>query len=178
MSLQLLSYGVVRLRPLLLQYFWEGKIRAAVVFSSLTFYCSSSGCCRNRTIQINYCNAAVRSAAILAYKPNINVESWANHILNSINTRAHDYNSRVGLTILVGLIGSRRLNELSRAANRAESNELYKNRPWKKSTFPPPTFTKVCFSSLNSKTGQITSLNFSNRAFYLPGAVSKAALLQ
>jgi hypothetical protein len=48
----------------------------------------------------------------------------------------------------------------------------------KKSTFPPPTFTKVRFSSLNSKTGQITSLNFSNRAFYLPGAVSKAVLLQ
>jgi hypothetical protein len=48
----------------------------------------------------------------------------------------------------------------------------------KKSTFPPSTFTKVRFSSLNSKTGQITSLNFSNRAFYLPGAVSKAVLLQ
>jgi hypothetical protein len=48
----------------------------------------------------------------------------------------------------------------------------------KKSTFPPPTFTKVRFSFLNSKTGQITSLNFSNRAFYLPGAVSKAVLLQ
>jgi hypothetical protein len=47
----------------------------------------------------------------------------------------------------------------------------------KKSIFPPPTFTKVRFSSLNSKTEQITSLNFSNRAFYLPGAVSKAVLL-
>jgi hypothetical protein len=44
---------------------------------------------------------------------------------------------------------------------------------WKKSTFPPPTFAKVHFSSLNSKTGQTTSLNFSNRAFYLPGAVLK-----
>jgi hypothetical protein len=49
---------------------------------------------------------------------------------------------------------------------------------WKKSNFPPPTFMKVRFSSLNFKTGQITSLNFSNRAFYLPGAVSKAVLLQ
>jgi hypothetical protein len=48
----------------------------------------------------------------------------------------------------------------------------------KKSTFPPLTFTKVRFSSLISKIGQITSLNFSNRAFYLPGAVSKAVLLQ
>jgi hypothetical protein len=48
----------------------------------------------------------------------------------------------------------------------------------KKSTFPPPIFTKVRFSSLNFKTGQTTSLNFSNRAFYLPGAVLKAVLLQ
>jgi hypothetical protein len=30
----------------------------------------------------------------------------------------------------------------------------------KKSTFPSSTFTKVRFSSLNSKIGQITSLNF------------------
>jgi hypothetical protein len=44
----------------------------------------------------------------------------------------------------------------------------------KKSTFPPPTFPKVRFSSLNFKIGQTTSLNFSNRAFYLPGAVLKA----
>jgi hypothetical protein len=49
---------------------------------------------------------------------------------------------------------------------------------WKKSTFPPQTFTKVYFSSINSKTGQITSLNFSNRAFYLLGTVLKAVLLQ
>jgi hypothetical protein len=48
----------------------------------------------------------------------------------------------------------------------------------KKVYFSSPTFTKFRFSSLNSKTGQITSLNFSNRAFYLPGAVSKAVLLQ
>jgi hypothetical protein len=48
------------------------------------------------------------------------------------------------------------------------------NNKWKKSNFPPPTFVKVCFSSINFKTGQITSLNFSNRAFYLPGTVLKA----
>jgi hypothetical protein len=35
-------------------------------------------------------------------------------------------------------------------------------------------FRERPFSSLNSKTGQTTSLNFSNRAFYLPGAVLKA----
>jgi hypothetical protein len=43
-----------------------------------------------------------------------------------------------------------------------------------KSTFSPPTFAKVRFSSINFKTGQTTSLSFSNRAFYLPGAVLKA----
>jgi hypothetical protein len=48
----------------------------------------------------------------------------------------------------------------------------------KKSTFSPPTFTKVYFFSLNSKTEQTTSLNFSNRAFYLPETVLKAVLLQ
>jgi hypothetical protein len=42
---------------------------------------------------------------------------------------------------------------------------------WKKSTFPPSIYAKVRFSSLNSKTGQITSLNFLNRAFYLPDPV-------
>jgi hypothetical protein len=47
-----------------------------------------------------------------------------------------------------------------------------------KVTFPPSLFTKVRFSSLNSKTGQTTSLNFSNRTFYLTGAVLKAVLLQ
>jgi len=52
------------------------------------------------------------------------------------------------------------------------------NLDWKKSTFPPPTITEVHFSSLNSKTGQITSLNFSNHANYLPRAVSKADLVQ
>jgi hypothetical protein len=46
----------------------------------------------------------------------------------------------------------------------------------KKSTFPLPTFTKIRFSSVNSKTRQTTSLNFSNRAFYLPGVVLKAVL--
>ena len=30
----------------------------------------------------------------------------------------------------------------------------------KKSTFPPSIFAKVCFSSMNSKTGQNTSINF------------------
>jgi hypothetical protein len=48
----------------------------------------------------------------------------------------------------------------------------------KKSIFSPSTLTKVHFSSLNFKTGQITSLNFSNRAFYLPRTVLKAVLLQ
>jgi hypothetical protein len=38
----------------------------------------------------------------------------------------------------------------------------------KRKTFSPSTFTKVRFSSLNSKTRQITSLNFSNRAFLPP----------
>jgi hypothetical protein len=33
---------------------------------------------------------------------------------------------------------------------------------------------KVYFSSPNFKTGQTISLNFSNRAFYLPRAVLKA----
>jgi hypothetical protein len=46
----------------------------------------------------------------------------------------------------------------------------------KKSTFPSLTFTKVCFFSLNSKIRQTISLNFSNRAFYLPEAVLKAVL--
>jgi hypothetical protein len=49
---------------------------------------------------------------------------------------------------------------------------------WKKSTFPPPTFAKVRIFFLNSRTGQTISLNFSNRAFYLPGAVLKAGLPQ
>jgi len=40
-----------------------------------------------------------------------------------------------------------------------------------KSTFSLSTFTKVCFFSFNSKIGQTTVLNFSNRAFYLSGAV-------
>ena len=38
---------------------------------------------------------------------------------------------------------------------------------------PPPTITKVWFFSYNYKTGYFTSLNFSNRAFYLPRAVLK-----
>ena len=42
-----------------------------------------------------------------------------------------------------------------------------------KSILPPPTITKVWFSSYNYKTGYFTSLNFSNRAFYLPRAVLK-----
>ena len=42
-----------------------------------------------------------------------------------------------------------------------------------KSILPPPTITKVWFSSYNYKTGYFTSLNFSNRAFYLPRAVFK-----
>jgi len=49
---------------------------------------------------------------------------------------------------------------------------------WKKYILPPPTFTKVRFSSINSKTEQTTFLNFLNRAFYLYGAVLKAMLLQ
>ena len=44
---------------------------------------------------------------------------------------------------------------------------------WQKSILPPPTITKVWFSSYNYKTGYFTSLNFSNRAFYLPRAVLK-----
>jgi hypothetical protein len=44
--------------------------------------------------------------------------------------------------------------------------------------FSSPTLTKVRFSSLNLKTGQTTSFNFSNSAFYLPHAVLKAGLLQ
>jgi hypothetical protein len=47
-------------------------------------------------------------------------------------------------------------------------------RQWKKFTFSPPTLPKVHFSFLNFKIGQITSLNFSNRVFYLPRAVLKA----
>jgi hypothetical protein len=47
----------------------------------------------------------------------------------------------------------------------------------KKTTFPPPIFTKIHFSSLNSKIGKTTSLSFSNRAFYLTRAVLKAVLL-
>ena len=43
-----------------------------------------------------------------------------------------------------------------------------------KSILPPPTITKVWFSSYNYKTGYFTSLNFSNRPFYLPRAVLKA----
>ena len=42
-----------------------------------------------------------------------------------------------------------------------------------KSILSPPTITKVWFSSYNYKTGYFTSLNFSNRAFYLPRAVLK-----
>jgi len=42
-----------------------------------------------------------------------------------------------------------------------------------KSILPPPTIIKVWFSSYNYKTGYFTSLNFSNRAFYLPRAVLK-----
>ena len=42
-----------------------------------------------------------------------------------------------------------------------------------KSILPPPTITKVWFSSYNYKTGYFTSLNFSNRPFYLPRAVLK-----
>ena len=45
---------------------------------------------------------------------------------------------------------------------------------WQKSILPPPTITKVWFSSYNYKTGYFTSLNFSNRPFYLPRAVLKA----
>jgi hypothetical protein len=41
----------------------------------------------------------------------------------------------------------------------------------KKSVFPPSTFAKVRFSSLNSKIGQTTSFNFWNHAFYLPDPV-------
>jgi hypothetical protein len=37
-------------------------------------------------------------------------------------------------------------------------------------------FAKIYFSSLNRKTGQITSLNFSNCAFYLPGVILKVVL--
>jgi len=48
----------------------------------------------------------------------------------------------------------------------------------KKYIFSPPTFMKIRFSSLNSKIGQTISLNFFNRAFYLPRAVLKAVLLQ
>jgi hypothetical protein len=44
--------------------------------------------------------------------------------------------------------------------------------------FSPPTLTKVHFSSINFKIGQTTSLNFSNRAFYLPRVVLKAVLIQ
>jgi hypothetical protein len=44
--------------------------------------------------------------------------------------------------------------------------------------FSSPNLTKVHFSFLNFKTGQTTSLNFLNRAFYLPRAVLKAVLLQ
>ena len=43
----------------------------------------------------------------------------------------------------------------------------------KKSVLPPPTITKVWFSSRNYETGYFTCLNFSNRAFYLPRAVLK-----
>ena len=48
----------------------------------------------------------------------------------------------------------------------------------KKSVLPPPTITKVWFSSRNYETGYFTSLNFSNRAFYLPRVVLKAVSLQ
>jgi len=47
-----------------------------------------------------------------------------------------------------------------------------------KSYFFYLTFMKVRFFFLNSKTEQTTSLNFLNRVFYLPRAVSKAGLLQ
>jgi hypothetical protein len=46
-------------------------------------------------------------------------------------------------------------------------------RKRQKSILPPPTITKVWFSSYNYKTGYFTSLNFSNRPFYLPRAVLK-----
>jgi len=46
----------------------------------------------------------------------------------------------------------------------------------KKYTFPSSFFAKIYFSSLNRKTGQITSLNFSNCAFYLPGVILKVVL--
>jgi hypothetical protein len=39
--------------------------------------------------------------------------------------------------------------------------------------FSTSTLTQVNFSSLNFKTEQTISLNFSNRAFYLPQAVLK-----
>ena len=44
--------------------------------------------------------------------------------------------------------------------------------------FSLSTFTKIRFYSLNSKTEQTTSLSFSNFAFYLLTAISKAVLLQ
>jgi hypothetical protein len=49
---------------------------------------------------------------------------------------------------------------------------------WKKSNFSSSIFMKVRFSSLNSKTGQTTSLNFSNRAFLPPWSGFKGGLLQ
>ena len=42
-----------------------------------------------------------------------------------------------------------------------------------KSILSPLIITKIWFSSYNYKTGYFTSLNFSNRAFYLPRAVLK-----
>jgi hypothetical protein len=44
--------------------------------------------------------------------------------------------------------------------------------------FSSPNSHSSLFFLINFKTGQTTSLNFSNRAFYLPRAVSKAVLLQ
>jgi len=43
----------------------------------------------------------------------------------------------------------------------------------KKSILLSPTITKVWFSSCNYETGYFTSLNFSNRAFYLTRVVLK-----
>jgi len=52
--------------------------------------------------------------------------------------------------------------------------KLFLKKKRQKSILPPPTITKVWFSSYNYKTGYFTSLNFSNRPFYLPRAVLKA----
>ena len=71
---------------------------------------------------------------------------------------------------LTGLWTTRRVDEATHAG--LILGPLKIKRP--KSILPPPTITKIWFSSYNYKTGYFTSLNFSNRAFYLPRAVLKA----